>query len=221
MVGVGRQLGYEYVAITDHSQRSASSRKLSIDDITRQREEIEEVRRRAGNIQLLHGVEVDIMPDGTLDFDDSLLERFDIVLASLHDHAGHDGPQLTERYLAAIRHPLVSIITHPANRSPAASPGYDVDFDRLFEAAVATGTALEVDGAPGHLDLDGTLARRAVAAGVTLTIDSDGHRAEWLGRQMRFGVGTARRGWVEPHHVLNTRGVDDVRAFVARKRQRA
>jgi DNA polymerase (family X) len=221
MVGAGKQLGYEYVAITDHSQRAMSSRKLAIDDIEKQRAEVDALRARTGGIQILHGVEVDIMPDGSLDFDDALLERFDIVLASLHDHAGHDSATLTERCLSAIRHPLVNVITHPANRSPAASPGYDLDFDRVFAAAVETGTALEVDGAPGHLDLDGELARRAINAGVTLTIDSDAHRAEWLARQMRFGVGTARRGWVEPHHVLNTRSVDDVRAFVARKRSRA
>jgi DNA polymerase (family 10) len=117
-----------------------------------------------------------------------------------------------------MRNPMVNIITHPANRSPALSPGYDLDYDRLFEVAVETGTALEVDGAPGHLDMDGSIARRAVDAGVTLTIDSDCHRAEALERQMRFGLGTARRGWVQASHVLNTRSVDAVRAFVARKR---
>lgn len=221
MVGVARQLGYEYVAITDHSQRAMSSRKLSAGDIHHQRAEIEELRRHVTGIQVLHGVEVDIMPDGSLDFEDELLAGFDIVLASLHDEAGHGPDRLTERYLAAIRHPLVNVITHPANRSPAFSAGYEVDFDRLFEAALATGTALEVDGAPGHLDMDGTVARRAVEAGVTVAIDSDAHRAEWLARQMRFGVGTARRGWVEPRHVLNAGGLDAVRAFVARKRARA
>jgi DNA polymerase (family 10) len=117
-----------------------------------------------------------------------------------------------------MRHPMVNVITHPANRSPALSPGYDLDYERLFETAVETGTAMEVDGAPGHLDMDGAIARRAVDAGVTLTIDSDCHRAEALERQMRFGIGTARRGWVQASHVLNTRSADAVRAFVARKR---
>ena len=114
----------------------------------------------------------------------------------------------------------MNVITHPANRSPALSGGYDVDFDRLFAAAADNGTAMEIDGAPGHLDMDGLVARRAVEAGVTVTIDSDCHRAEALARQMRFGVGTARRGWVEPRHVLNARSVDAVRAFVAEKRAR-
>ena len=220
MIYSAKSLGYEYVAITDHSERAWSSRKLSTSDVPRQREEIEAVRRHLQGIDVLHGVEVDIMKDGTLDFPDALLEGFDIVLASLHDHGGQSGGELTSRYLKAIRHPLVNVITHPANRSPAVSDGYDVDFEQLFAAASETGTALEIDGAPGHLDMDGSLARRATAAGVTVTIDSDCHRAEALSRQMRFGVGTARRGWVESRHVLNTRRAPDVRAFVAAKRAR-
>jgi DNA polymerase (family 10) len=214
------QLGYQYVAITDHSESAWSSRKLAREEIPRQRQEIESVRAAVPGIDILHGIEVDIMKDGALDFDDATLEGFDIVLASLHDHGGQDAGQLTERYLRAIHHPLVNVITHPANRSPALTPGYDVDFDRLFAAAAATGTAMEIDGAPGHLDMDGLVARRAIAAGVTIVIDSDCHRADALARQMRFGVGTARRGWVEPRHVLNVRGVDEVREFVAKKRGR-
>jgi DNA polymerase (family 10) len=220
MVFACLQLGYEYVAITDHSERALSSRQLAAADIARQRADIDKVRARVKRVQVLHGIEVDIMPDGSLDFDDEQLAGFDIVLASLHDHAGHDGAVLTERYLKAMRHPLVNVVTHPANRTPGRSSGYRLDFDTLFAAAADTGTAMEVDGAPGHLDLDGSLARRAAAAGVTLVIDSDCHRSDALGRQMRFGVGTARRGWIEPAHVLNTRDIDEVRAFVARKRGR-
>jgi DNA polymerase (family 10) len=220
MVQAARDLGYAYFAITDHSESAMASRTLKAADVDRQRAEITAVRSQVGAIDVLHGVEVDILPDGTLDFPDRLLETFDVVLASLHDNAGHDAERLTQRYLAALQHPLVNVITHPANRSPGVRPGYDLDFDRLFDAAVETGTAMEVDGAPGHLDMDGALARRAAAKGVTLVVDSDCHRAEALGRQMEFGVGTARRGWVEPRHVLNTRSAAEVRAFIARKRAR-
>lgn len=220
MVLAAKQIGYEYVAITDHSEHAFASRKLLALEVPIQREEIDELRARISGIDILHGVEVDIMGDGSLDFDDALLTEFDIVLASLHDDQGHDGQQLTERYLKAIDHPFVNIITHPANRSPAMSPGYDIDFDQVFAAAAKTGTALEIDGAPGHLDMDGALARRAIAAGVTVVIDSDCHRADALARQMQFGVGTARRGWVEPGHVLNANGLDTVRAFIAKKRAR-
>ena len=221
MARSARALGYEYIAMTDHSERSWASRKLLAVEIPLQRQEIETVRSQVSGIEILHGVEVDIMPDGSLDFDDDTLAGFDIVLASLHDPAGDDGAQLTQRYVQAMWHPLVTIITHPANRSPALSNGYDLDFNRLFRAAVQTNTAMEIDGAPGHLDMDGRIARRAAAAGVTLVVSSDCHRAEALERQMSFGVGTARRGWVRPEQVLNTRGVEGIREFIARKRGRA
>jgi DNA polymerase (family 10) len=220
MVAMARQLGYEYFAISDHSERSAASRTLARGDVGRQAAEIEAARRSVPGIELLHGIEVDIMPDGRLDFDDALLAGFDIVLASLHDDAGDPGPRLLERYLRAVEHPLVNVITHPANRTPGGYGGYDLDYERLFDAAAATGTALEVDGSPAHLDLDGALARRAVSRGVTLVVDSDGHRTDVLGRQLQFGIGTARRGWVEPRHVLNTQGIAAVRAFVEAKRDR-
>jgi DNA polymerase (family X) len=220
MVRAAQLLEYEYVAITDHSQHSFASRTLQRADVERQRNEIQALRAKLPAIEILHGVEVDIMKDGSLDFDDELLEGLDIVLASLHDHGGQSVGELMSRYLKAMAHPLVNVITHPANRTPALSPGYPLDFDTLFAAAVETGTAMEVDGAPGHLDMDGALARRAAAAGVTIVIDSDCHRTDALARQMRFGIGTARRGWLEPRHVLNTRGIDDVRAFIATKRAR-
>jgi DNA polymerase (family X) len=212
-------LGYEYIAITDHSRGAIASRTLAEDTITKQREEIDLLRERFPRLTILHGVEVDILPDGALDFADAILERFDIVLASLHDDAGQGGAELTERTLAAIHHPLVNVVCHPANRLVGRSPGYDLDFDSIYAGAVETGTALEVDGAPSHIDLDGPRARAAARAGVTLTIDSDCHRVDALGRQMRFGVGTARRGWVEPQSVLNTRPLAAVREFIAAKRR--
>ncbi len=220
MVAASSALGYEYIAITDHSERAGASRTLTRRDLSRQRAEIERLRQRYPQLTILHGVETDIMPDGSMDFPDRILETFDIVLASLHDSAGHDAKTLTRRTLQAIRHPLVNIIAHPANRLVGRRNGYALDFDAVFAAAAETGTALEVDGAPAHLDLEGERAREAIAAGVTLTVDSDCHRARLLGRQMELGIGTARRGWVEARHVLNTRPVSDVRAFIAAKRSK-
>lgn len=220
MVRAGRALGYEYIAITDHSASSAASRSLTLDQIHAQRTELRHVANAHPDIQILHGIELEIFPDGTLDFENHVLEDFDIVLASLHDHAGQPGDVLTDRYLRAMANPFVNVITHPANRSPLDLRGYDLDWERVFDAARDTGTALEIDGAPGHLDLDGALARQAASAGATLVVDSDCHHSDALARQMRFGVATARRGWIGPQHVLNTGSVDDVRAFVARKRPR-
>jgi DNA polymerase (family X) len=117
-----------------------------------------------------------------------------------------------------MRHPLAAMITHPTNRLVPSRPGYDLDYDRLFALAAETQTLVEIDGAPGHLDLDGALARRAVTAGAMLAVSSDCHRAAVLERQMRLGVLLARRGWVEPRHVVNTQPVEEVRARIARKR---
>jgi DNA polymerase (family 10) len=218
MIEACHALGYEYVAITDHSPHSAATRNLSIDGVKRQAEEIGTARERYPDITILHGCEVDILPDGRLDFPDRVLERFDIVLASLHERAGHAPDQLMKRYVGAMRHPLVTLITHPTNRMVPHKRGYDLDYDRLFQAAVETRTVVEIDGSPSHLDLDGPLARRAVAAGAMVAISSDCHRAEVLDRQMRMGIVTARRGWVEARHVLNTRPLEEVRAFIAAKR---
>jgi DNA polymerase (family 10) len=218
MVLMCRSLGYEYMAITDHSPHSAATRNLTVDGAKRQAEEIAALRTLYPDIAILHGCEVDILPDGRLDFPDRVLERFDIVLASLHERAGHDAERLLRRYVAAMNHPLVNLITHPTNRLVPSRAGYDLNYDRLFEAAVTTQTVVEIDGAPSHLDLDGALARRAIAAGATVAIDSDCHRAEMLERQMNLGILTARRGWVEPRHVINTRPLADVRATIARKR---
>lgn len=218
MVAQCHALGYEYIAITDHSPGAAAARTLAVDEIPRQRDAIEAVRSRFPGMTILHGIEVDIHAGGHLDLPDEILAGFDIVLASLHDAAGHDGTRLTERTLGALRHPLVNVLCHPSNRLVGRFDGYALDFDAVFATAAETGTALEVDGAPSHIDLDGDRVRDAIAGGVTLTVDSDCHRAAALGAQMRFGVGTARRGWAEPRHVLNTRPLGDVLAFLSAKR---
>jgi DNA polymerase (family 10) len=221
MVRAARSLGYEYVAITDHSVSSMAAGGLDVSRLERQHEAVERARKAHRDITILHGSEVDILPDGRLDFPDPVLERLDIVLASLHDAAGQSRTQLTDRYISAMRHPLVHIVTHPTNRLVPSRAGYQLDEERLFAAARETGTVLEIDGAPGHLDMDGAMARRAVAAGVMVAIDGDCHRADLLGRHMQFAVGTARRGWVEAAHAINSRPLAALRALLARKRQAA
>jgi DNA polymerase (family 10) len=218
MIRAARLLGYEYVAVTDHSVSSTVAGGLDAGRLERQREAIERAREAYPDITILHGSEVDIRPDGRMDFPDEVLERLDIVLASLHDHAGHSPERLTDRYVAAMRHPLVHIVTHPTNRLVPSRAGYVLDEDRLFGAATDTGTFLEIDGAPGHLDMDGAMARRAIGAGVMVSVDGDCHRADLLGRHMQFAVATARRGWVVARSVLNTRPLADLRPLLARKR---
>lgn len=219
MVQACRGLGYKYIAITDHSPHSAASRNLSAGSIARQAEEIARLREQYPDITILHGCEVDILPDGRLDFPDRILEPLDIVLASLHERAGQSGEHLLRRYSAAMKHPLVTLITHPTNRLVPHRAGYDLDYDALFAMAVETRTIVEIDGSPAHLDLDGALSRQAIAAGVMMAVNSDCHRADLLDMQMELGVTTARRGWVERRHVVNTRSIDEIRAVIAAKRK--
>ena len=221
MVAAAAALGYEYIAITDHSEHAATSRTLNRDRLKRQADEIAELRERVPGMAILHGIEADILSDGTVDCPDAVLASLDIVLASLHERYGHDGTRLTERCLRAIRHPLVSIITHPTNQLVGRRPAYDMDYERLYAEAAATGTILEIDGAPAHLDLDSVRARAAVAADVTVSIDSDCHRASALARQMQFGIGIARRAGIGAAHVANTRPLPGLKALLARKRARA
>ena len=218
MVQASRALGYRYVAITDHSPTARASRVLSLARLEDQAAEIAEVRAAVPDVTILHGIECDILEDGSVDLPDAVLERLDIVLASMHESHGHSPERLLQRYERVMAHPLVNVITHPANRSPGRQAGYDLAFERLFEEAARTGTAVEIDGAPGHLDLDAPLAEQAALLGAPILIDSDCHMADRLGRQMRFGVGLARRAGLTRAQVLNTRDVSVIRAFVAGKR---
>jgi len=220
MVAECHALGYEYIAITDHSEHASAFHTLTLESLQRQGEEIAALREQYPGMAILHGIEADILSDGSVDCPDEILASLDIVLASLHEQGGDSRRKLTARLVKAIRHPLVAVITHPQNQIVGHRPPYDMDYEAIYEAAAETGTALEIDGAPAHLDLDGARARAAVERGVTVTIDSDCHRARWLERQMTFGLGTARRGRVEPRHVLNTRPLAEVQAFIGRKRNR-
>jgi DNA polymerase (family 10) len=220
MVATCHGLGYEYIAITDHSEHAAAFRTVDRDDLERQRDEIALLQDEFPGMTILRGIEADILADGRIDCDETTMASLDIVLASLHERHGDDGRRLTGRMLKAIRHPLVSVITHPQNQIVGHRDPYDLDFAAVYEAAAETGTILEIDGAPAHLDLDGPHSRDAIAHGVTVSIDSDCHRAVQLDRQMTLGIGIARRGRVEARHVLNTRPLQDVRAFIGRKRAR-
>ena len=218
MVQASRAHGYRYIAITDHSPTARASRVLTLARIDEQAAEIADVRELVPDVTILHGIECEILDDGSVDVADAVLERLDIVLASMHEGHGHSPARLLQRYERVLQHPLVNVITHPTNRSPGRHSGYDLAFARLFEEAARTGTAVEIDGAPGHLDLDAPLAELAADVGAPILVDSDCHMADRLGRQMRFGIGLARRAGLTKPQVLNTRDVDAIRAFVAGKR---
>jgi DNA polymerase (family 10) len=204
MAEAARVRGRKFIVITDHSAYSSIANGLSVERLMEQQEEVRQVDAEMGpDFRVFHGTEMDIRPDGTLDFPDEVLAKLDFVIASLHYSLRQERAQITQRALNAIRNPHVDLIGHPRgqlipNREPA-----DLDMDAVFEAAREHGTALEINANPHRLDLEAQYARRAVELGIPLAIDTDAHRTEELDL-MHFGVLTARRGWVEAKSVLNT-----------------
>lgn len=196
--------GFKVLAITDHSGSLGVAGGLSAEDLKKQRAEIDAVQAELGDsIRLLQGSEVEIRADGSLDFPDEVLAELDIVIASLHVSLRQPRQQVTDRLLNAIRNPHVDIIGHPTGRMIPNREGADLDMDAILSAAVESGVALEINAHPARLDLDDIYARRAIDLGAVLTVNTDAHSAPDLDL-IRFGIATARRGWVGPQHVINT-----------------
>lgn len=205
MVERAAQLGYEYIALTDHSPSARIARGLELDRLQEKIEEVEEVRKKRGRRKprILLGAEVDILPDGKLDYPDDVLRRFEVVTASVHASFKQSRDRMTGRLVDAIANPYVHILGHPTTRLIGSRAPVEFDFEKVVRAAVDTGTALEVNGSPLRLDLTDTMARAAIEAGAVLAINSDAHSAAQL-ELIRFGVYQARRGWVEARSVVNT-----------------
>ncbi len=204
MAAAARDLGYEYVAITDHSATHGFGNDVSPDELHRQIERVHEVDATLQGIEVLAGSEVNILPDGTLDYEDELLAELDWVVASVHTAFGMDEQAMTRRMVRAIEHELVDAIGHPTGRMIERREPYAIDLEAVFEAAARTGTLIEINANPDRRDLSDVHARNAVRAGVTIVIDSDAHKTVTL-QNMRWGIATARRGWLTQQDVANTR----------------
>ncbi|MGZ9275800.1 MAG: DNA polymerase/3'-5' exonuclease PolX [Candidatus Limnocylindrales bacterium] len=229
-----RRRGQAYQVLTDHSQSLAIARGLTPDRVEEQRAIIAALNARyaaeegAGTappetppegFRLLHGCELEIRADGALDYEDDLLARFDLVVASVHVSRRQSKAELTQRTLNGIRSPHVDVIAHPSGRMIGGRDDLDLDWDLVYAEAARTGTVLEMNGSPHRLDLAVERARRAVEVGCTLSIDSDAHKTAEFDH-LRWGVSQARRAWVEPANVLNTRSRADLLAWVAAKAER-
>ncbi len=204
MARAALERGYEYLAITDHSASHGFGNDVSPEQLRRQIELVHEANERVEGIELLAGSEVNILPDGSLDYADELLGELDWIVASVHTSFGMDEQTMTERMIAAIEHPLVDVIGHPTGRLIERRAPYAIDLDAVFAAAARTGTMLEINANPDRRDLSDIHARAAAQAGVLLSIDSDAHRVRTLAN-MRWGVATARRAWLTAEQVANTR----------------
>jgi DNA polymerase (family 10) len=220
MVEAAARLGYEYIALTDHSRSARIARGLDLDRLEAKIEEVEKVRQKRGRRKphILLGAEVDILADGKLDYPDEVLAQLDVVVASLHGAFRQSKERMTGRLLEAIANPYVHIIGHPTTRLIGRREPVTFDFERIIRAAAEAGVALEVNAQPDRLDLPDTMARAAYEAGALLAIDSDAHSAAQLG-QIRYGVFQARRGWVEARAVVNTWPWTRFSRWLRRRRQ--
>jgi DNA polymerase (family 10) len=235
MAEYARRRGHAYQVMTNHTQSLAIARGLTPERVALERALIRSLNKRfaaeekAGTaptetnpegFRLLHGCELEIRADGQLDYPDRLLATFDLVVASLHVSRRQARAELTQRVLNAIENPHVDVIAHPAGRMIGTRDDLDLDWDTVYRAAARTGTALEINGSPHRLDLSVERARRALELGCTLSIDSDAHHTREFA-YLAWGVSQARRAWVEPGNVLNTRSRAELLAWLARPKPRA
>lgn len=219
MVAAAADRGYAYWAVTDHAE-DLPMNGLSREQVLARRAAIRCVQERYPDLRILDGAELNIGIDGSLDYDLDFLLAFDFCVASVHTLMHRPAKEQTERIIRAIQHPAVNVIGHPTGRKIGHRPGYEIDLDAVVQAAVAYGTALEVNASPRRLDLSGDLVRRAADAGATIAISCDAHTVGDLDN-MPYGVATAQRGWVTPDQVLNCRDLDGLLAFVEAKRATA
>jgi DNA polymerase (family 10) len=222
MADAARRRGYEYYAVTDHAPDLIMQR-MTDEKMLAQRDQVRALTARlTGGLVLLHGTELNIGPDGSVDWDAAGLggqglAGFDICVASVHSHFEQSRAEMTRRFVAVCENPHVNVIGHPTTRRIGKRPPVEVDFGELFRACARTGTALEINASPQRLDLPSDHIRAARDAGVRFAIDSDAHSVSDLGN-MRYGAGTAQRGWLTPDDVINTWPLDRLRAFLRKDR---
>lgn len=212
MADKAHQMGYEYIAITDHSKSQHIAHGMKEDRIKKQWKEIEEVNR-ANKIKVLKGAEVNILNDGRLDYDDKILKELDVVLIAIHTGFKSGREAMTKRILTALDHPLVNILVHPTGRMIHRREGYDADFNAIFKKCKAKNVALEINAHPHRLDLNDHMIRRAVQCGVKFSLGTDSHHKDAL-ENMRFGVGQARRGWLKKEDIINTMDYENLMSFL-------
>ncbi|MDN3514737.1 MAG: DNA polymerase/3'-5' exonuclease PolX [Candidatus Brocadia sp.] len=218
MAAHAMKMGYKYLVVSDHSRSLHVANGLKDDELLEEIEEIDKLNKKFKGFTLLKATEVDIKTDGSIDFPDKLLEKLDVVVASIHSGFKQEKEKITERMIAAIRNPYVNIIAHPTGRLISKREGYEVDMDKVIEACAETGTALEINCFYDRLDLNDINCRKAKESGVMIAISTDAHHVDqmWM---IELGVGIARRGWLEARDVINTFSVDKLKAFCKKKRK--
>jgi DNA polymerase (family 10) len=210
MAEAARERGYGYFAVTDHSATHGFGNHVTPEELERQIERVARANQQLDGITVLAGTETNVLPDGSVDYEDELLERLDWVVASVHTSFRMSEKEMTARVVAALENPHIDVLGHPTGRLIGRREGYAVDIDKVIAAAARTGSFLEINANPNRRDLDEVYAREAARAGVKLVIDSDAHSPETLAN-MRYGVATARRAWLTADDVANTREWEELK----------
>jgi DNA polymerase (family X) len=218
MIATAAARGYKYYAVTDHAENLYMS-GMTREAVLAQRQKIRALQSRYPSMTLLQGCELNIAKDGTVDYDPEFLAGFDVLVASIHSYFRLPRAEQTARLVTAMENPLVNVIGHPSGRMIGRREPIDIDFEKVCEAAVRTGTALEVNSFPDRLDLRDEHVRWAIERRVTISIDTDSHAPKHM-ENLRFGVATAQRGWATKADVINTKTLKQLQQFLSRKRQR-
>jgi DNA polymerase (family 10) len=207
---LARKIGYEYICVCDHSQSVKYANGLSPERLIQQMEEIDHINKRLKGLKILKGTEVDILQDGQLDFPEELLRKLDFVVAAIHSGFKH---HVTERILKAMENPYVRVIAHPSGRLISRREGYDVDLEKVLEGAQKTGKALELNAYYDRLDLNEFYLKKAKDKGVKISIGTDTHSPQGLA-MMQFGIGIARRAWLEKRDILNCLSYNQIKSKI-------
>jgi DNA polymerase (family 10) len=216
MVEAASRLGYQYIGISDHSKTAFYAQGLSEETLLEQREEVARVQSRFPQIKIFWGIESDILADGSLDYDDRILKKFDFVIASVHSRFGMDREAMTDRIVKAIRHPSTRFIGHLTGRLLLGRKGFEVDMERILGEAVAHDVAIEINAHPSRLDLDWRYGSQLRKLGVKTSINPDAHEVAGL-EDVRYGVVVARKALLPGSLVVNSWGTEQVEAWLKRK----
>lgn len=217
MVNLCREKGYEYMAITDHSKYLRIANGLDEQRLRAQSKEIAEMNEKYDDIEILHGVEMDILPDGSLDFDIEFLQELDYTIGAIHSSFNQTEEEIMKRLFNAMENPYVNVIAHPTGRLIGRRDGYAVDLVALIEKAKETDTALEINANPNRLDLSSEWARKAKEAGVPLSINTDAHNAQML-EHMEYGISVGMKAWLSKSDVINSWSLEELKTFFKRNK---
>jgi DNA polymerase (family 10) len=212
-----KEMGFSYMGLSDHSQSARYAGGLSRERLQKQWKEIDQVNQEMEGFVILKGIESDILPDGSLDYEGSILREFDFVIASVHSHFNMSREEMTQRVIKALRNPYTTILAHPTGRLLLAREPYAIDMISIIDEASRSGAAIELNAHPYRLDIDWRLCKYGKEKGVKISINPDAHEEKGL-KDTYYGVGIGRKGWLEPGDILNAMDFGEMKAFLERRK---